>query len=57
MTVTSCYWDMETTGQTSSAGDLATGLTTEQMKTKSSYSGWNFTNIWKIEENEYPTLQ
>lgn len=57
ITVTNCYWDKEKSGQTTSANDLGTGLTTEEMKTKSSYSGWNFTNIWKIEENEYPTLQ
>lgn len=53
--VVSSYWDIETTGQDTSK--FGTGLTTEKMKTQSSYSEWNFTSIWKMGENGYPTLQ
>lgn len=48
------YWDKETSGQSISAG--GTGLTTTQMKTQSSYVGWDFTNTWGI-NNDYPILQ
>jgi Concanavalin A-like lectin/glucanases superfamily/Secretion system C-terminal sorting domain/The GLUG motif len=49
-----CYWDMGTSGQTTSHG--GTGKTTAEMKTQSTYSGWDFsTPIWKM--GAYPYLQ
>ncbi len=61
-TVNSGYWDMETSGQATSAG--GTGLTTAQMMTMSSFSGWNIANtggtsaIWRIYEGyTYPLLK
>lgn len=55
-TVTNSYWDTETTGQSSSAD--GTGLTTTQMKQRNSFSGFDFTDIWYIEEGSgYPKLQ
>jgi hypothetical protein len=54
-TVADCYWDTTTSGTTVTEGD-ATGLTTEEMQTQASYSGWDFSNIWKIDSGSYPTL-
>uniref|UniRef100_A6VSI9 Filamentous haemagglutinin family outer membrane protein n=1 Tax=Marinomonas sp. (strain MWYL1) TaxID=400668 RepID=A6VSI9_MARMS len=52
-TITSSFWDTETTGQTSSAGG-GTGLTTTGMKILSNFSDWNIDNkggtgtVWRI---------
>ncbi|MFE4525065.1 hypothetical protein ACFRCQ_23660 [Cytobacillus firmus] len=60
-----CYWDTQTSGQPSTAkissppSTLVTGLTgktTAEMKTQSTYTGWDFTNTWAI-NNDYPTLR
>ncbi len=54
--VTNSYWDTETTGQTTSAD--GTGLTTVQMKQRSAFTGFDFSNTWFIEEGAgYPELQ
>ena len=51
-TVTNSYWNTTTSGITSSSG--GTGLTTAQMETMSSFSGWNISNtggsgdVWRI---------
>jgi len=45
-TVTSSYWDVETSGMTTSAG--GEGKTTAQMKQQSTFIDWDFTNIWDI---------
>ncbi|NPE29091.1 hypothetical protein HNV12_14225 [Methanococcoides sp. SA1] len=48
-TITGSYWDLETSGQSTSAGcNGATGKTTDEMKTQSTYSGWDFTSVWNI---------
>ena len=53
--VTNCYWDIETSGLTTSA--RGEGRTTTQMKQKTTYIGWDFDNIWAIDEGEdYPYL-
>ncbi|THF66278.1 filamentous hemagglutinin N-terminal domain-containing protein [Pseudothauera nasutitermitis] len=55
-TVTNSFWNTETTGQTTSAG--GTGLTTAQMKTLASFTGWDISasesgdSIWVIKEGE-----
>ena len=62
-----CFWDIETSGQTESAG--GTGLTTAEMKARSTYTeaGWDFINetengtdnYWAIDEDlndGYPYL-
>ncbi len=41
-TVTNSYWNVTTTGQSSSTGG-GTGLTTAQMQTAANFSGFNFT--------------
>ncbi|MEJ5260115.1 MAG: GLUG motif-containing protein [Anaerohalosphaeraceae bacterium] len=65
-TITACFWDIETSGQTNSAG--GTGKTTAEMKTLSTFlnSGWDFTNetangtndIWRmcVDGLDYPRL-
>jgi hypothetical protein len=49
------FWDMDTSGQTTSAG--GTGKTTAQMKTRSTFTdaGWDFIAIWNIVQGQtYP---
>ncbi len=54
-TISNSYWDTETSGQSSSAG--GTGKTTVQMKQQATFVGWEFTNIWDINEGvTYPYL-
>ena len=56
--VTASFWDIETTGQNTSAG--GTGKKTAEMKTISTFTsaGWDFVEIWDIGENQtYPFLR
>ncbi len=58
--ITASFWDMQTSGQSSSAG--GTPKTTVEMKTKSTFTdapaGWDFVNIWDIcEATNYPRLR
>jgi hypothetical protein len=55
LTTESNYWDKETTGKSSGFG--ASGKTTAQMQTQSTYVGWDFTNTWQWNTNNYPTLK
>jgi hypothetical protein len=53
------FWDIETSGQTTSAG--GTGKTTSEMQTEATFTdtGWNFDDIWDIDsvQNDgYPYL-
>ncbi|GJM68113.1 hypothetical protein HMSSN036_03290 [Paenibacillus macerans] len=50
--VTSSFYDTSTTGKTSGLG---TGKTTQEMKTPSTFAGWD-TNVWRIQEGRYPSL-
>jgi len=63
--VTSCFWDIQTSGQATSAG--GTGKTTAEMQTAKTFleAGWDFVgetvngsdDIWKISEGlDYPRL-
>jgi hypothetical protein len=57
---TGCYWDIETTGISTEGipDDHANGRTTEEMMKKSTYKGWDFENVWCIDEgNDYPKLR
>jgi len=52
-----CYWDTQTSGRLTSAGDEI-GLTTIEMKQENSFNNWDFTYSWSITENEtYPKLR
>ncbi|WP_042169601.1 cadherin-like beta sandwich domain-containing protein [Paenibacillus gorillae] len=60
-TFTRGYWNPSTTGQILGAGSgTATGLTgytTAQMKSSSSFSGWDFSSIWSIASTTTPYLR
>lgn len=50
------YWNIETSGQAFSFGGV--GKTTDEMIMQSTFTGWDFNNIWDIEEDEsYPYLR
>lgn len=56
--VTSSYWDTQVSGQATSAG--GTGKTTAEMKTQSTFSGWDFSSIWGMDSSTnsgYPYLR
>ena len=61
--VSSSFWDVQTTGQATSAGEgvgNAEGKSTEDMYNRTTFSdaGWDFVNIWRIDDGEhYPELQ
>jgi hypothetical protein len=47
-TITNCFWDVDASTQAGSDG--GTGKSTTEMKTKSTYTGWDNTGtIWKID--------
>jgi hypothetical protein len=62
--ITSSFWDMEASGQTTSAG--GTGLTTTEMQDINTYldAGWDFVDetsngtcdYWQISPDDYPRL-
>ena len=54
-TITTSYWDKETSGQSTSGG--GTGKTTAEMKTQSTFSGWDFADVWCMPSNDYPRLK
>jgi uncharacterized protein YprB with RNaseH-like and TPR domain len=45
-TITSCFWDTETSGLATSDG--GTAKTTLEMKTAATYTNWDFSMIWSI---------
>ncbi len=50
------YWDIQTTGQSTSVG--GTGKTTTEMMQKATFTSWDFINIWNIGENQtYPYIR
>jgi len=56
--ISNSYYDKETTGRIDTG--KGEGKTTDQMKTQSTYVGWDFSNIWEISSsnnNGYPTLR
>jgi hypothetical protein len=65
--ITACYWDKETTGQTTSSGSApSSGKTTAEMKQQATFlpgggtglDDWDFTSVWGIVEGEtYPFLR
>lgn len=54
--VADSYWDIETSGQTTSGAGV--GVSTEGMMTRATFKNWNFTQIWQIAEGKtYPFLR
>ncbi|MFQ3476896.1 hypothetical protein HKK80_11660 [Halonotius sp. F2-221B] len=57
-TVTDSYWDTESTGQSTSAGN-AVGLSTSEMtgmSAQSTMTAFDFNNVWDTRSDDYPTL-
>jgi len=55
-TIGYCFWDTQTSGQSTSHG--GTGKTTAEMKQQATFVTWDFTSIWSIIQNQtYPYLQ
>lgn len=54
--VINSYWDVQTSGLSTSSG--GTGKTTAQMKQQATFSSWDFTNTWAVDEGKsYPYLR
>jgi hypothetical protein len=54
-TVYNSFWDIQTSGQSTSAGGM--GKTTEQMQAKSTFIGWWCGSFWTIDQKkDYPRL-
>ena len=49
-----CYYDSEASGQTDSG--KGTAMTTAQMNKRATFKGFDFYNIWHIDENECPPV-
>ncbi len=56
-TITASFWDINTSGQGSSAGGV--GKTTAEMQMQVTFDPpWDFVNVWEIDEgNDYPRLR
>ena len=62
-----CFWDVETSDKINMCGSLggdptnctdSHGLPTSQLHQQSTFTDWDFTNIWNIGENQtYPYLR
>jgi fibronectin type 3 domain-containing protein len=54
-TISSCFWDTETSGLSTSDGGI--GKTTTQMQTESTFTdvSWDFVDVWKM--GGFPVLQ
>jgi hypothetical protein len=55
--ISNCFWDVQTSGQDYSDGG-GTGLPTSQLHQQSTFTDWDFINVWNIVENQtYPYLR
>jgi hypothetical protein len=57
---TYCFWDVQSSGMSTSAGDAdgVTGFSTDEMLQQNSFPMFNFMSAWQIDEgNDYPELQ
>ncbi len=60
--INNCYWDIDTSGQTNSAG--GTGMSTVEMQTQNTFIGWDFAydksdgdyDFWYMPDGSYPDL-
>jgi parallel beta-helix repeat protein len=50
-THSTCHWDIETTGQTTSPGG-GSGNTTAELKQQATYVNWNFNDTWFMVDGE-----
>lgn len=63
-TLTSCFWDTQSSGTTTGIGSdnnsqTATGLTTNNMKVSSNFTAWDLTTVWGFPDGKvtYPALR
>lgn len=57
VSVNSSYWDIDTSGIKETAGNKGEGQSTFDMTLARTFKGWDFDNIWKVEEGEtYPSF-
>lgn len=54
-TVTGSYWNTETSGTAKSSG--GTGKTNAQMTKQATFAGWDFDNVWSMDEGQFPRLR
>lgn len=54
-TVTSSYWDTTTSGTSTSAAGI--GRTNALMKQQSTFTGWDFDEVWMMPPGSYPRLR
>jgi hypothetical protein len=58
---TACFWDVETSGLTDGGDGVSSGVigkTSAEMKKESTFTNWDFVEIWNIGENQtYPYLR
>ena len=54
ITATSIYWDSEVSGV--STCNIGESKTTSDLKTQSTFDGWDFDDIWSMPEDGYPVL-
>jgi len=56
--ITASFWDIETSGQTASAGGMGKATAEMQMVKVFLDAGWDFENVWMIcEGRDYPRLR
>lgn len=57
ISVQNSYYDKQKFSTSIAPSISGTGLTTQQMKTQSSYTGWDFNNTWYMGSDGYPELK
>ncbi len=63
--IENCYWDIESSNESNMCGDITIGncddsygKTTTEMMRQSTFTDWDFINVWNIGENQtYPYLR
>jgi hypothetical protein len=56
--VTHSYWDITTSGLSPRDSDYGTGLPTAQLQQRSTFTNWDFVDVWAIDEGQgYPFLR
>ena len=57
LTVTDAFWDIDTTGQATSVQNMGTGESDASMKQQSTFTDFDFTNVWTMGPSGYPILR
>ena len=51
-----CFWDADASMASTSYGNSETGETTANMQTQGTFTGWDFTNVWTINNSVFPNV-